>query len=195
MLDSSTTSSATKICASQRTASAMASDGRESISSSFPSWTMVIRAKYVFSRSSVTVTLTTSPFSSATTSVSRSWVIGRGGVAPWRLHEDGGGLCMADPDREEAILVRRLEENDRLLADGLEAHAVESHLAHPDDPMLVSGKRSPGLRSSRVGLGKPPFTSERLDVARRKARCRFRRQRHGRSWTRTRGLRLIRAAL
>ena len=82
MPDSSTTSSAAKICASQRTASAIASDGRESISTSVPSWTIVIRAKYVFSRSSVTVTLTTSPLSSETTSVSRSCVIGRCGLAP-----------------------------------------------------------------------------------------------------------------
>jgi hypothetical protein len=49
-----------------------------------PFWTIVIRAKYVFSRNSVTVTLTTSPLSSDTTSVRRSWVIGRCGVAPWR---------------------------------------------------------------------------------------------------------------
>ena len=42
--DSSMTSSVAKICASQRTASAIASDGRESISTSRPSWTIVMRA-------------------------------------------------------------------------------------------------------------------------------------------------------
>jgi hypothetical protein len=46
-------------------------------------------------------------------------------------HEDGCGLGLADPDRQEAVLVHGLEEDDRLLADRLEAHTVESHLTHP----------------------------------------------------------------
>jgi hypothetical protein len=46
------------------------------------------------------------------------------------LHEDRRGLRVADPDRQEAVLVHGLQQHDRLLADRLEAHAVEGHLTH-----------------------------------------------------------------
>src|SRR5919202_1822416 len=49
------------------------------------------------------------------------------------LHEDRGGLRVADPDREEPVSVGRLQEHDRLLADHVEAHAVDDHLVHPPD--------------------------------------------------------------
>ncbi len=56
MADSSITSSAAKIGAEVRTAKARASEGRESISTSEPFIEIVIEAKKVLSRSSVTET-------------------------------------------------------------------------------------------------------------------------------------------
>ena len=61
---------------------------------------------------------------------------------PLQLHQDRRRLGVADPDREEAILVHGLQEHDRLLADRLEAHAVEGHLSHRwPTPILVRGLR------------------------------------------------------
>jgi hypothetical protein len=77
------TSSAAKIGAPERTASASASLGRESISSSRPFTASVIEAKNVLSRSSVTATWVQRTSSSPSMSTSRSCVIGRGVVAPW----------------------------------------------------------------------------------------------------------------
>jgi hypothetical protein len=37
---------------------------------------------------------------------------------------------VADPDREELVPVGRLQEHDRLLADDVEADAVDVHLVH-----------------------------------------------------------------
>src|SRR5439155_20337722 len=37
---------------------------------------------------------------------------------------------MPDPDREELVSFGRLEEDDRLLADQIEAHPVDLHLLH-----------------------------------------------------------------
>jgi hypothetical protein len=65
-----------------RTASASASEGRESISTSLPSMLSVIEAKNVFSRSSVTDTRVHEIVSSESMSFIRSWVIGRGVLAP-----------------------------------------------------------------------------------------------------------------
>ena len=81
--DSAITSSAAKIGAPERTASASASLGRESISISRPLTDSVIDAKKVFSRSSVTATCVQLTSSSPSTSTSRSCVIGRGVEAPW----------------------------------------------------------------------------------------------------------------
>jgi hypothetical protein len=47
-----------------------------------------------------------------------------------QLHEDRGGLGVADPDRQELVAVGGLEQNDRLLADHVEAHAVDDHFLH-----------------------------------------------------------------
>jgi hypothetical protein len=38
---------------------------------------------------------------------------------------------MPDPDREELVPVGGLQQNDRLLADQVEADAVDEHLLHP----------------------------------------------------------------
>src|SRR3954452_24441075 len=56
----------------------------------------------------------------------------RGGAL--ELHEDGRGLGMADPDRQELVAVNGLEQDDRLLADHVEAHAVDDHLLHSVGP-------------------------------------------------------------
>ena len=81
--DSSMTVSSAKIGASALTASAIASDGRESISSSEPFCRIVIVAMKVLSRSSVTQTRTTWASSSPSAFVNRSCVSGRGVAWPW----------------------------------------------------------------------------------------------------------------
>ena len=57
------------------------------------------------------------------------------GHRPWRLralqvHQDRRRLGVADPDGKERVAVLRLQQHDRLLADQVEAHAVDGHLAH-----------------------------------------------------------------
>jgi len=47
-----------------------------------------------------------------------------------QLHQDRRGLRVADPDRQELVAVNGLEQDDRLLADHVEAHAVDDHLLH-----------------------------------------------------------------
>ena len=47
-----------------------------------------------------------------------------------QLHQDRGGLGVADPDRQELVAVDGLEQHDRLLADHVEAHAVDDHFLH-----------------------------------------------------------------
>src|SRR5215216_904674 len=53
----------------------------------------------------------------------------RGGGA-LELHEDRGGLRMADPDRQELVSVLGLEQHDRLLSDHVERDPVDDHLLH-----------------------------------------------------------------
>src|SRR5215468_661962 len=73
-----TTSSSTKMGAATRRASAMASEGRESTAiSAEPSWRW-ITAKKVFSRRSLTSTLTTRASIDSRMFLIRSWVMGRG---------------------------------------------------------------------------------------------------------------------
>ena len=54
------------------------------------------------------------------------------GVGPLELHQDGRGLRVADPDRKELVPLARLEQDDRLLADHVEADAVDDHLLHAE---------------------------------------------------------------
>jgi hypothetical protein len=56
---------------------------------------------------------------------------------PWRrrtlkLHQDRRGLGLADPDRQVAVAVLRLQQDDRLLANKVETDPVDVHLLHPD---------------------------------------------------------------
>mgnify|MGYP000520546225 CR=1 FL=1 len=46
------------------------------------------------------------------------------------VHQDRRGFGMADPDRQKQVGVLRLQQHDRLLADQIEAHAIDGHLAH-----------------------------------------------------------------
>ena len=53
----------------------------------------------------------------------------RGGGA-LELHQDRRRLRMPDPDRQELVAVDGLQQHDRLLADHVEADAVDDHLLH-----------------------------------------------------------------
>ena len=128
--DSSITSSAAKIGAETRTARARASEGRESISISEPLTETVIEAKKVLSRSSVTETRSHLASSCSSRSESRSWVIGRGVEAPCSFIRIAAASGVADPDRQELVPVDGLQQDDRLLADHVEADAIDLHLLH-----------------------------------------------------------------
>ena len=132
--DSAITSSAAKIGAPERTASAIASLGRESISSSRPPATSVIEAKNVFSRSSVTATWVQRDLELAEHVAEQ--VVGHRArrLRALQLHQDRRGLGMADPDRQELVALGRLQQNDRLLADHVEADAIDDHLLHERAP-------------------------------------------------------------
>jgi hypothetical protein len=52
---------------------------------------------------------------------------------------------MADPDREELVAVTGLEQDDRLLADHVEAHAVDDHLLHGNSECRPE-RRGPTVR-------------------------------------------------
>jgi hypothetical protein len=43
---------------------------------------------------------------------------------------------MPDPDRQESVPVSGLQQDDRLLADQIEADSVDEHLLHPRRPRL-----------------------------------------------------------
>ena len=59
------------------------------------------------------------------------------------LHQDRRRLRVADPDREELVPVGGLEQDDRLLADEIEADPVDDHLVHQvtPAPVIASGYR------------------------------------------------------
>ena len=62
---------------------------------------------------------------------------------------------MADPDRQELVAVNRLQQHDRLLADHVEAHAIDDHLLHDIPPtgetQSIGARRAPGPASRPVG--------------------------------------------
>ena len=47
-----------------------------------------------------------------------------------QLHQDRGSLRVTDPDRQELVGVGGLQQHDRLLADHVEADAVDDHFLH-----------------------------------------------------------------
>src|SRR5262249_53902588 len=47
-----------------------------------------------------------------------------------QLHENRRRLGMADPDRQELVALRGLQQDDRLLADEVKADTVDVHLLH-----------------------------------------------------------------
>src|ERR1700722_1044350 len=65
-----------------------------------------------------------------------------------QLHQDRGGLRMADPDRQELVALDGLQEHDRLLANHVEADAVDDHLLHE--------KSSERGKGQSIGVGREP---------------------------------------
>ena len=128
--ESSMTWSATKIGASVRTASASASEGRESTSISLPSTASVITAWKVFSRSWVTATLDTVAFSSLSIEVTRSCVIGRAVGVFWSFMRIAAASGWPIQMGRNLLPPRVLRKDDRLLSDHVERDAVDRHLLH-----------------------------------------------------------------
>ncbi len=135
MDDSSMTSSAAKIGAWQRTARAIASDGRESISIS----DAVDRDRDRGVEGVVAelgdrdpLALGVELFEHLDQEVVGHRARRRG---PLELHQDRRRLGVADPDRQEAVAVGRLQKHDRLLADHVEGDSVDLH------PLQGSGSR------------------------------------------------------
>ena len=177
---SSITASAAKIGAPERTASAIASLGRESISSSAP-----LICERDLGVEGVVAQLRDGDLRDLRVEVAED--LGEQvvrhrprGVGSLELHEDRRRLGMADPDREELVALGRLQEHDRLLADHVEAHSVDDHLLHGQAEGIVAAALRPArpcaTQANRPGRGSAPGAN-------------------GRSWIRTRDLRLIRAAL
>ena len=128
--DSAITSSAAKIGAPERTASASASLGRESISTSRP-------LTDERDRRVERVLAQLGDRDAGAGHVELAEHVEQQVVRhrPRRrraleLHQDRRRLGMADPDRQELVRVDGLEQHDRLLADHVEAHAVDDHLLH-----------------------------------------------------------------
>ena len=76
---------------------------------------------------------------------------------PWRIlaleaHQDRCRLGVANPDGEERPPFGRSEEDDRLLADEVEAHAVDRHLLH--DPLLSVDTPLARHRAAAVASGR-----------------------------------------
>ena len=59
-----------------------------------------------------------------------------------QLHQDRGRLGMPDPDRQEFVAVNGLQQDDRLLADHVEADAIDLHLLQVGDPGFEPGTSS-----------------------------------------------------
>ena len=64
-------------------------------------------------------------------SLIRSWVIGRGVFAPWSFIRIAAASGWPIQIGQELVALARLQQHDRLLADHVEAHAVDDHLLHP----------------------------------------------------------------
>ena len=60
-----------------------------------------------------------------------------------QLDEDGGGLGVADPDGQELVALQRLEQDDRLLADDVEADAVDDHLLDVHGALIIGHRHAP----------------------------------------------------
>ena len=52
--------------------------------------------------------------------------------------EDGGRFGVADPDGQELVALDGLQQDDRLLADDVEAHPVDDHLLHAHGPQYTT---------------------------------------------------------
>src|SRR5262249_35479559 len=144
-----TTSSSTKMGAPTRSASAMASEGREStVISSSPSrrW---IRAKNVLSRRSLTTIFSTLASTDSRMFLIRSWVMGRGDLL--ELEGNGVGFEDADPDGEGALLLLVAQDDDRHVRHRVEGEPAHLHL-NPHRPLL--GRMTRAARRSPLALGR-----------------------------------------
>ena len=86
---------------------------------------------------------------------------GRGAL---ELHQDRRRLRVADPDRQEAVAVDRLQQDDRLLAHHVEADAIDLHLLHRQISAALgdaSHYRCEGRAGRACGLGKIGAVSTR----------------------------------
>ena len=125
------TSSAAKIGAPVRTARASASDGRESTSSSRPFCRQGDRGE-----ERVVAQLGDRDLRALDVELAEHVVHEVVRHRPRRagalqLHQDRRRLRMPDPDGQELVRVDGLQQDDRLLADHVEGHAVDHHLLHP----------------------------------------------------------------
>src|SRR5438105_9045227 len=86
-----------------------------------------------------------------------------------KLHEDRCGLRMTDPDGEELVAVDSLQEHDRLLANHVEADAIDDHLLHAYPPR--GERRSIGTPRTRARARRPASAhrAEPLQAARAEA--------------------------
>ncbi len=76
-------------------------------------------------------------------------------VGSLELHEDGGRLGVADPNREELVAVAGLQKHDRLLADHVEADAVDDHLLHRYRQSRAGGKGRRSPSETEIAMGDP----------------------------------------
>ena len=150
--ESAITSSAAKIGAPTRTASAIASLGRESISSSRPG-----DLQRDLGEEGVVAQLGHRDLRAADVELAEHVAEQVVRHRPRRrralqLHQDRRRLGVADPDRQELVAVGGLEQHDRLLADHVEADAVDDHLLHwalPGRGPLKYRSRPSGLARAR----------------------------------------------
>ena len=78
--------------------------------------------------------------------ISRSWVSGRGVVAPWRLIRIAAASgCPIQIGRNCGSL-RRLQQHDRLLPDEVERDPVDRHLDHHRPSLPGALSRTPHVR-------------------------------------------------
>src|SRR6185437_2516501 len=81
------------------------------------------------------------------------------GACSLELHEDCRRLGMADPDGEVLVPVRRFQEDDRLLADDVEADPIYDHLLHGRRTVILARGYLTQTPHSRACPGSAPCAS------------------------------------
>ena len=167
---SSITASAAKIGASERTARAIASLGRESISISLP-----FDGERDEGVEGVVAQIGDRDLHDLRLELGQhlgDQVVRhrprRGGAL--ELHQNRGRLRVTDPDRQELVPLGGLQQDDRLLPDHVEAHAVDGHLLHGARPHCTAPSERPNrgwAGTERWAIldsnqGPPPYQSGAL---------------------------------